>query len=60
MDASREFRPRLSAIVTIARAMVEHTAYNHRWKTVRRRISDGLSEEIAKDEAPSFSKLFDI
>jgi len=38
--------------VTIARVIVVYTAYNHQQKTIRRYIVDGLSEEIAKEEAP--------
>lgn len=50
---AESFTLRLSAIVTITRAMVVYTAYSHRQKTIRRCIADGLSEEVAKEEAPS-------
>jgi len=47
---AENFTPKLSAIVTITRAIVVYTAYNYRQKTTRRYIADGLSEEIAKEE----------
>ena len=52
MGAGREFHPEIIGN-RIARAIVVYTAYNHRQKTIRRCIVDGLSEEIAKEEAPS-------
>ena len=33
--------------------MVVYTGYTHRQKTIQRGIVDGLSQEIAKEEAPS-------
>jgi len=50
---AENFTPKLSAIVTIARAIVVYTGHVHRQKTIERCIEEGLTQEMAKEEAPS-------
>ena len=40
---AENFTPKLSAIVTIVRAIVVYTGHSHRQKTIQRGIEDGLS-----------------
>ena len=50
---AENFTPSLSAIVTVARAMVVYTAYRHRFDTIQRLTASGLSSRDAEAEAPS-------